>query len=71
MSITITAGVAVGLLVVQILGVRPWLNRRTDRVLVGAPSTAVPRSRAHLAYVASEARKVVALITVAYGVLST
>ena len=42
------------------------LNRRSDRVLAGAT---VPRSRAHLAYVAAEAVKVAALVTC--GVLAS
>lgn len=58
------AGVAVVVLVVQVVAIRPALSRRTDRVLAGEDG---PRSRAHLAYVAAEVVKVVALI--ATGVL--
>lgn len=68
--VTVAAAVAVLLLAVQILGVRPWLNRRTDRVLAGTRSPTEPRSRAHLAYVVLEGLKVVALITVSAAVLS-
>ncbi|MFD8194292.1 hypothetical protein [Streptomyces wuyuanensis] len=49
---------AVALLVVQLAGVRPVLNRRTDRVLAGED---VPRSRAHLVYVACESVKALTL----------
>ena len=46
-------------LVVQLVGVRPALTRRTDSVLAGH---AGPRSRAHLAYVVLELVKVAALV---------
>lgn len=55
-----TAGLAVGALLVQLLGVRPRLTRRSDAVLSGADG---PRSRAHWAYVGLEIVKVVALLT--------
>lgn len=42
----------------QLVAVRPRLNRRTEAVLAGADA---PRSRGHLAYIALEAAKVVAL----------
>lgn len=42
----------------QPAAVRPRLNRRTEAVLAGADA---PRSRGHLAYIALEAAKVVAL----------
>jgi len=51
----------------QLLGVRPRLNRRSDRVLAGED---VPRSRAHLAYVALEAVKVVALVVLGVAALN-
>jgi hypothetical protein len=54
----VVAPVAV-LLAVQLLAVRPALNRRADRVLAGEE---LPRSRAHLAYVVLEVAKVVALV---------
>jgi len=61
--------VAVGLLAValgvQLLVLRPRLNRRSDRVLAGED---VPRSREHLGYVAVEVLKIVLLATV--GVLA-
>ena len=46
-------------LAVQLLGVRPRLNRRADRVLAGED---VPRSAEHHAYVALEVVKVVLLV---------
>lgn len=58
---------AVVVLVVQLAAVRPVLNRRSDRVLAGEDP---PRSRAHLAYVALEAVKVVALIVLGVAALT-
>jgi hypothetical protein len=55
-------GVAVAILAVQILVVRPPLTRRSDRVLAGEQS---PRSRAHFWYVGLELAKVVTLIGLA------
>lgn len=46
-------------LVVQLAVVRPRLNRRSDRVLVGED---LPRSRGHLVYIAFEIAKVLALV---------
>ena len=51
--------VAVGALAVQLVAVRPRLNRRSDEVLAGHEG---PRSRVHHAYVVLEAIKVVALL---------
>jgi len=53
---------AVVVLLVQLAVVRPPLNRRSDRVLAGQT---LPRSRAHLVYVALEVVKVAALIALA------
>ncbi|WP_372460513.1 hypothetical protein [Actinomycetospora soli] len=56
-----TAGVvAVGLLAVQLVAVRPVLTRRSDRVLAGGDTGR--RSHAHLVYVALEVAKVAALV---------
>jgi hypothetical protein len=52
--------VAVGALVAQLVLVRPFLLRRSNRVLNGEQG---PRSRAHHAYVALEVVKVLALIS--------
>jgi hypothetical protein len=57
---TVTAGaVAVGVLAVQLVAVRPRLTRRSDLVLAGHDA---PRSHGHHAYVALETVKVVALV---------
>lgn len=60
-------GILAVLLVVQVGGVRPVLNRRSDRVLAGEQP---PRSRAHLAYVAIEVVKVGLLVAVGVGALA-
>lgn len=52
--------VAFAALALQLLAVRPRLNRRSDHVLAGLDA---PRSHAHHAYVALEAVKVIALLT--------
>lgn len=54
-----SALIPVVLLAVQLLAIRPGLNRRSDRVLAGEEG---PRSRAHLWYVGVEVVKVAALI---------
>ena len=59
-GVLVAAAVVVGVLVVQLAGVRPVLNRRSDRVLAGET---LPRSRAHLVYIATEVVKVAALVT--------
>lgn len=64
-SVLATGMVVVAVLVVQVAGIRPVLNRRSDRVLAGETP---PRSRAHLVYVAAEVVKVGALVVL--GVLS-
>ncbi len=55
----VTAGIAVVMLVVQMLLVRPRLTRRSDAVLAGGEG---PRSRAHWAYVGLELVKVAGLL---------
>lgn len=60
--------VAVAVLVLQLLVVRPALTRRSNRVLAGAT---VPRSRAHVGYVVAEAVKVVALLLTGVLALSS
>jgi hypothetical protein len=55
------------LLAVQLLGVRPPLNRRSERVLAGE---APPRSRLHLAYIGLEVAKVVLLVVTGVLVLA-
>jgi len=56
---TTAFAVAVGALAVQLLAVRPGLNRRSDEVLAGRVG---PRSRGHYVYVALELVKVAALL---------
>ncbi len=51
--------VAVGVLALQLIAVRPRLTRRSDSVLAGSEG---PRSHAHYVYVALEAVKVIALL---------
>lgn len=57
--VRLVVGSVVVVLAVQLLGVRPGLNRRSDQILAGGE---VPRSRGHLTYVVLEAAKVVALV---------
>lgn len=59
--------VAVVVLAAQLGVVRPGLNRRSDRVLAGEN---LPRSRAHLGYVALEVVKVAALLTLGIAALA-
>lgn len=49
-------------LAIQVAGIRPPLSRRSDRVLAGEE---LPRSRAHLLYVAFELVKVILLVWLA------
>ncbi|WP_182880748.1 MULTISPECIES: hypothetical protein [unclassified Microbispora] len=60
-AVVVLTAVAAAVLVVQLVLVRPPLNRRSDRVLAGE-DPARTRSRAHLYYVALEAVKVLALL---------
>lgn len=55
----ICAGVAVLVLVIQLVAVRPRLSRRSDRILAGQDA---PRSASHYNYVALETVKVAALV---------
>jgi hypothetical protein len=66
-AVIVPAAAAVVLLVVQLVAVRPGLNRRSDRVLAGEE---LPRSRAHLVYVGLELAKVLALIALGVAVLT-
>ena len=60
--------VAVAALVVQLVVVRPPLNRRSDSILAGEDA---PRSRVHYAYIALEAIKVVALFATGIALLAS
>ncbi len=55
----VSAGVAVLVLVIQLIAVRPRLARRSDRILAGQNA---PRSASHYSYVALEVVKVAALV---------
>ncbi|WP_037859167.1 hypothetical protein [Streptomyces sp. NRRL S-340] len=65
----LTAAVAV-LLLVQLVLVRPRLNRRSDRVLSGAEAVDGPRSHDHLVYVALEIVKAAVLIALGIALLT-
>lgn len=60
--------VAVVALVIQVVGVRPALTRRSDRVLAGDETG--PRSHVHLVYVGFEVVKLVALVVAGVLLLS-
>jgi hypothetical protein len=62
-SVAVLTAVALVILAGQLIGVRPRLNRRTDRVLAGED---LPRSTMHLYYIGLEAAKV--LILAALGI---
>lgn len=53
------AALAAVLLLIQVIGVRPLLSKRSDAVLAGEDA---PRSNAHWGYVALEVAKVVVLV---------
>ena len=59
--------IAVVVLLVQVLAVRPRLSRRSDAVLAGEDG---PRSRAHLVYVGAELIKVAGLLVGGIALLS-
>ena len=63
--------VAVGALLVQVIGVRPYLTRRSDAVLADAGQAEAGRSHAHYVYVGFEIGKVVALLVVGILLLTT
>ncbi|MGW9046113.1 hypothetical protein ACWGQL_26640 [Streptomyces lydicus] len=67
-SVVVPTALAALLLAVQLLVIRPRLNRRSDRVLAGET---LPRSRAHHFYVATELVKVLALLALGINVLTT
>ena len=66
-AITITAAIAVGTLLAQLLLVRPRLTRRTDATLAGGDR---PRSHMHFVYVGLEVVKVVALLITGISMLA-
>lgn len=66
-GVVVAIAVAVAALAIQLVAVRPALTRRADKVLAGSDE---PRSRAHYAYVALEAVKVIALVVAGILLLS-
>jgi hypothetical protein len=60
---SVLVAVALVLLAVQLVAIRQRLNRRTDLVLSAPDGVGLPRSRAHVAYVAVELLKVVTLVS--------
>ena len=60
--------VAVVMLTVQIVAVRPALTRRSDQVLAGADG---PRSHAHVVYVGLEVVKVIALVAAGFALAAS
>ena len=70
-TITALACITGALLVIQLAGVRPRLNRRSDEVLAArSDGVDAPRSRAHHAYIALETLKVAALVALACFLLA-
>ena len=65
-ALVVAGAVAGAALVAQLALVRPFLVRRSDRVLLGEQG---PRSRAHLAYIGLEVVKVIALVALAWAAL--
>ncbi|WP_329192271.1 MULTISPECIES: hypothetical protein [unclassified Streptomyces] len=65
-AVVVLTSLAAALLVVQLAGVRPALDRRSDRVLAGEE---VPLSRAHLLYVACEVAKALTLLALGTATL--
>jgi hypothetical protein len=63
----VAAAIAVAALAVQLVVVRPGLTRRSDAVLAGEVA---PRARSHLAYIALEIVKVVALLVAGVTLLA-
>ncbi len=61
-GVVVGVAVAIGALLVQVIGVRPALTRRSDAVLADASQAEAGRSRAHYVYVVFEVVKVVALL---------
>lgn len=67
-GVIVAFAVAFAVLALQLLVVRPRLNRRSDKVLAGHQG---PRSHAHYAYVGFEAIKAIALVVAGILLLSS
>lgn len=70
-SVVVAFVIAAAALNVQLLAVRPRLNRRADKVLAGAPGAEGPRSRGHYAYIGFEVVKEIALAVCGILLLSS
>jgi hypothetical protein len=68
MRVVVALAIALVALAVQLLAVRPRLNRRTDKVLAGLEAS---RSHAHYVYVGLEVAKVIALAVAGILLLSS
>ncbi|GAB2975904.1 hypothetical protein [Nocardioides montaniterrae] len=66
----IPLGIAIAVLVVQLVGIRPALTKRSDAVLAGATLEDAPRSHAHLWYVGTEVVKALALLAAGIALLT-
>lgn len=66
-TVAVAGAVVVLILGAQVALVRPRLTKRTDRVLAGVDT---PRSHAHMAFIALETAKVVALVVTGVALLS-
>ncbi len=64
-GVTVAAGCAAAVLLMQLLAIRPLLTQRSDRVLAGDDAGG---SRVHLLYIGAEVVKVAGLVTA--GVLA-
>jgi hypothetical protein len=62
-GVVVAVSVAIAALVIQVVGVRPALTRRSDAVLADAGQGGTGRSHAHYVYVVFEVVKVVALLS--------
>lgn len=67
-AVLVPALTAVGVLVVQLVAVRPRLSRRSDAVLAGSDA---PRSHSHHVYIGLETAKVLALLAGGIAMLVT
>ncbi|WP_345748228.1 hypothetical protein [Streptomyces sp. ODS28] len=65
-GVAVPAAAVLVLLAVQLLAVRPVLNRRSDRLLAGEEH---PRSRVHFVYIALELLKIAGLVVLGVAAL--
>jgi hypothetical protein len=67
-AVLVSTLTAVGVLIVQLVAVRPRFTRRSDAVLAGSD---VPRSHSHHSYIGLEIVKVLALLAGGVAMLVT